>query len=254
MVEQIRQLLQEKNILSHFNQGILVASVSDTSEGIDLAKTILAGIIDKHMLLLLSGGRTPKDLYTSLAKEEAIIPGAVGMIDERFGLKFHENSNELMIRNTGFLRYLEMRDIPFYSILEQKKSISETATAYDDQLREFFSKYHKTIGILGIGIDGHTAGIPALDATFRSQHESLYSGTDVVSGYTDETGKYGERITMTFLGLAHLDLFLVLVFGVDKKSALDEVFSEGPEEVIPGRFFKQPSIAKRTLIITDQNI
>ena len=37
------------------------------------------------------------------------------------------------------------------------------------------------------------------------------------------------------------------VFGEDKKDALQKVFQEGSEEEIPGRFFKRPEIAKRTL-------
>ena len=65
---------------------------------------------------------------------------------------------------------------------------------------------------------------------------------------------FKERITMTFLGLSMLDVFIVLVFGEDKKDALEKVFTEGPEEEVPGRFFKRPEIAKRTLLITDQKV
>jgi len=40
--------------------------------------------------LYLSGGSTPKELYKRFATAEQITPGAVGMVDERYGEKFHE--------------------------------------------------------------------------------------------------------------------------------------------------------------------
>ena len=50
-----------------------------------------------------------------------------------------------------------------------------------------------------------------------------------------------------------LDFLLVLVFGKDKREALRLVFKDGSEDDIPGRFYKRPEIAKKTLIITDQS-
>jgi 6-phosphogluconolactonase/glucosamine-6-phosphate isomerase/deaminase len=76
----------------------------------------------------------------------------------------------------------------------------------------------------------------------------------MVSSYSDLQGNFKERVSMTFLGLSMIDLFIVLVFGEVKKEALEKVFSDGSEEDVPGRFFKRPEIARRTLLITDQKV
>ncbi len=228
--------------------------------------------MNKRSVLYLSGGKTPKELYSKLAREEGVVPGAVGMVDERYptsprlrgaSVRFHENSNEKMIQDTGFLRYLQMLDIPFYPILQPGLNREETAIEYDAKLRSLQSTFPKHIGILGIGVDGHTAGIPAGSqkspqfggqAKVKSQKSDIYNTTDLVVGYSDTSGKYGERITMTFMGLAMLDILIVLVFGSVKQNSLKLVFSEGPEEEVPGRFYKRPEIARKTLVITDQEI
>jgi 6-phosphogluconolactonase/glucosamine-6-phosphate isomerase/deaminase len=183
-----------------------------------------------------------------------------------------------MMRDAGLLRYLEMRDIRFYPILNHHSGKSSGASrnqssergdsgqsqndverrvfteSYDKTLRELFSLYRQTVGILGVGLDGHTAGLPAQNSKSKIQKSNLYDTFDYVTEYNDEGGFYGERVTMTFTGLSMLDLLIVLVFGDDKKMALDLLFEDGKEENIPSRFFKRPEIAKKTIIITDQNV
>jgi 6-phosphogluconolactonase/glucosamine-6-phosphate isomerase/deaminase len=254
MMDEISRLIKTKNLHSHHNQGILIAKVSDAAEGIDLAKDILYALTTTKTMLYLSGGRTPKEFYTLLAKEERIQVGAIGLVDERFGKKFHDNSNEKMLQETGILRYIQMKDIPFYPILSDEKNRKITAEAYDKIVRELHSLYQKNIGILGIGLDGHTAGIAGnrhdfTDPLFDEDRKLL-----LVSEFDDPDGMFGERVTMTFLGLAMLDLNIVLVFGDDKKDALEKMLSDGSEKDVPSRFFKRPEIAHKTLLITDQMI
>lgn len=252
-MDAIKKILTEKQISYHHKENICLVNVFNSSQGIDLAETILEKVIDKKTLLLLSGGRTPKELYKALAKHEQLIPGAVGMIDERYGKKLHQNSNETMMRDGGLLRYLAIKDIPFYPILaNDDASCMQVATDYDMKLRELQQIYPKTVGILGIGLDGHTAGIPARTPEVHLVDSELEEKTRFVASYNDTSGKYGERVTMTFLGLSYIDTFIVLVFGQDKYDALQKVFSSGLEDEIPGRFFLRPEIAHNTLIITDQ--
>jgi 6-phosphogluconolactonase/glucosamine-6-phosphate isomerase/deaminase len=252
MVNELAWLLQEQNLLLHQNSGISVVTVADQEKGFDLASNIISSIVDKKSVLYLSGGKTPKELYSKLAQEESLTPGAIGLVDERYGERFHANSNEKMIQDTGFLRYLEILDIPFYPILKAGLSREETAREYDAKIRSLQSTFPKHIGILGIGMDGHTAGLPAQNSKFETQKSKIYNTNDLVTEYDDTSGKYGERVTMTFIGLAMLDILLVLVFGREKKSAIDIVFGEGSEEEVPGRFYKRPEIAQKTLLITDQ--
>jgi 6-phosphogluconolactonase/glucosamine-6-phosphate isomerase/deaminase len=251
MQKGIAKIFQENAISHHRNHGILIAEVDNEEQGLSFANDLLLQVVDDTSLLLLSGGRTPLALYAMIAEEKKLHPGAVGMVDERYGPKWHENSNEIKLRETGTLDYYQYTGIPVYLVLQQGLSRQETATAYDERLRELFSSFEKKIGILGIGVDGHTAGIPVRNAKFKLQNAKLYS-EHLVADYKDSSGIYGERVTMTFTALAQLDLLMVLVFGADKKPALDLVFTEGSEEEIPGRFYTRPEIAKKTLFITDQ--
>lgn len=297
---QLEALLSEDNVLTHHNHEITVARVTDAVQGLQLGKKVLQTVVTPGTLLLLSGGKTPKELYEALATEEILYPGAVGLVDERYGEKNHGESNEKMLADTGLFRYFQMRDIPFYPILQtrhfgakrreaigsseilsspmparyrfaqataggplqnDKKEFTrlQTADLYDEKLRELLAQFPKTVATVGIGLDGHTAGVPAEkfgNKEFETDDPNLFSlkNTRLVSSYNDSSGMYKERITMTFTGLSMIDLLIVLVFGDDKKEALEKVFSERSVEEIPGRFYTLPDIAKKTLFITDQNV
>ncbi len=253
MFDQIEELFKKKNILNHKNQGITVANVPDAPAGVDLTMEVLYITLDKKTVLYLSGGSTPKTLYAKLAQDEKLSPGAVGQVDERYGEPMHQNSNQLMIKGTGLTRYLEMKNIPFYPILQGKERV-ETADAYDQKIRELNTVFQKSVAIMGIGADGHTSGIAPnrfdfTDPVFDNDRKTL-----LVSEFNDEKGSFKERVTTTFLGLEMLDLMIILAFGDDKKIALDKMFEDGKEEEIPARFYKRPEIAKKTLLITDQRV
>ena len=252
MLKSVETILKKKNVLYHKNQGITIVKVEAQPQGLELAKEIICEVLDKKMVLYLSGGSTPKTLYNKLAQEIAFNPGAVGLVDERYGKPFHAKSNQLMIRETGLIRYLQIRDIPFYPIL-QGLMRTETAENYDDKIRELNAVFPKSVAILGIGEDGHTAGIPSQNIelrikNFESDKHSL------VTEYDDTTEKYGERVTMTFLALEMIDLLIVLAFGSAKQNSLEVMFGEGSVEEIPARFYKRPEIARKTLLITDQSV
>lgn len=279
MEDKIKRLLKEKNIFHHENAGILVCN-TDVSSGYTIAKHILYTILTPKSALYLSGGRTPKDFYALLAKEEVLHPGIVGLVDERFGPKFHGNSNEKMLQDSGLLRYLQIVDVPFYSILSDyssrhsgKRSASRislvssderswtsqdddgqrihTAQIYDEKLRELIARYQKHVAILGVGLDGHTAGIIGNSKGFVNPIFSSERRDMLVSEFEAPHEKFKERITMTFLGLSMMDFLLLLVFGEDKKPAFELMFSDGSEDEVPSRFYKRPDIAKKTLAITD---
>lgn len=233
--------------------------VKSLAEGIEKAKQELSTHLDSRSVLFLSGGKTPKSLYTVLAEEGNIRPAAVGMIDERYGLPMHEQSNEKMIAETGLLRYLHLRNIPFNSMIQEGLTREEAAVKYDEKVREFFFNFPKSIGILGIGTDGHTAGIPPSKKQKIQgvMEENIYKNSDFVTSYDIKdlyADGFGPRVTMTFAGLALLDHIIVFVFGKEKAKALKLMFTGGSLQEIPARFFVSPEIAKKTIIITDQKV
>jgi len=254
MIEALQQVLRQHNILFHLVDEVTVATVANLHEGFTLTEEILYEILDNKTVLYLSGGSTPKELYKKIALAEKLSAGAVGMVDERFGPKLHNNSNEKMLQETGLLRYLQMRDIRFYPIL-QNKTRAETAADYDEKLRTLNATYQKSVAVLGIGSDGHTAGI-APDR-IKEFHNPLFDDEQkylLASEFADTNGPFKERVTMTFWGLAMLDVLIILVFGKEKKEALEQMFIKGSEQEIPARFFTRSEVAKKTLLITDQRI
>lgn len=263
-MDRIIQFFRENGVPVYQHHGIVVVRVQSEQEGIGLLLSLLTKIVSRQTVLYLSGGRTPKELYSVLAKNEELLPGAVAMVDERYGQPMHETSNEKMLRDSGLFRYIQMRDIPFYPVLSGKK-LSSTADEYDQVVRTMLAQYQQHIAILGVGMDGHTAGLPAVvQHMAKSKGESEEpewfedlkerSKNKMVIDYDDQGGFYKQRITMTFQGLSMMDIFLVLVFGKDKNPALQRMLSDGSEEEVPSRFLKRPEIAAKTLLITDQMI
>lgn len=257
------RLLHEKQFVTYQKDGLNIAKVSTMYDGFKTARELLYAVVDKTTVLYLSGGRTPKDLYENLANDKKLLPGAVALIDERYGAKLHNTSNEKMVDDSGLLPYLRTAGVPFYPILQQNQlSLKETGDNYDMTIRYLFAGFPRSVATLGIGLDGHTAGIAgnrqnSAELSVQDFHNEMFDDDQknmLVSSYADLNGMFKERVSMTFLGLSMIDLFIVLVFGEDKKEALEKVFAEGSEEEVPGRFFKRPEIARRTLLITDQKV
>ncbi len=217
-----------------------IIKVKNASGGVDAAKEILYQNVNSKTVLFLSGGSTPKLLYETLALEKKLIPGAVAMVDERYGEKLHQDSNELMIKNTKFLNYLESKNIRFFPILNNE-SLENTSLNYDETMRFVFNHFAKTVAIMGIGEDGHTAGIPV------GVGEEL--GSDLVTFYTNFPSKLNNRITLTYKALEQIDLLIILVFGKEKQKTLNKIFKEGSIAEIPARIFQK--LDNKTILITD---
>lgn len=263
MEKQLQQVFVSHNVSPHRNQGILIVPVVDQAQGIRVVKDILYTLVDKKTALFLSGGRTPKEILKRIAQEKKLEVGIVGQVDERYGKSMHENSNEKMFEESGFLAYLKQQQITFTSMLDtsgsrigvRDDSLREMiAEEYDQLLRSLFTVYQKSVATLGIGADGHIAGIAPsakqnnfINPLFSKERQHL-----LVSEINDDSGPFGERITMTFLGLSMMDVLMPIVFGEDKKDALEKMFDGGKEEDIPARFLKRPEIAPKTIIVTDQ--
>lgn len=233
-----------------------IRMVSDSSAGEHIVKDFLYENSDSQTVLFLSGGKTPKSLYEQLLAENKLKYGAVAMTDERYGEVGHENSNALIMKavpagRQGFN--------PFCPILNGE-SLEDTALQYDQTVRDLFARFNKSIGALGIGSDGHTAGIPAIP---KIAEEIIEDKTSFVKSYDqslyhalmhDTPVSYGKRITMTFNAIEKLDQILIMAFGKDKKEALRKMFEKGPEWEIPARFFLRPEISKKTTLVTDQEV
>ncbi len=246
--------------LNHYvnKNGVIVFEVPTPQKANESIAEILTKYSDFKTALFLSGGTTPKKLYEYFAGEKTLKAGAVGQIDERYGVRNHKNSNEVMITGTGLTAYFEDKNIRFYPMLEQNVEIKNAAKDYDEALRFILKYFPKSVGILGIGEDGHTAGLPSGNQKSKVKSQKAKEvierinndQSSLVSYY--ELEDYGQRITMNFAGISMLDLIIILVLGQEKREALKLMFDEGPVEDCPARFYLKPEIAEKTILITDQ--
>lgn len=238
--------------------GILVIEAPSHQKANEITLEIISKYSDQKTALFLSGGSTPKRLYEMVASEKNLKAGAVGMIDERYkpnsirqsgGQNSKLRTNESMIRETGLIEYFDNTNTRFYPILGENTEIEDTASQYDEALRFIFKYFPKSVGVLGVGEDGHTAGIPAIPEIVVKMEEDQSSLVDFY-----EAEKYGARITLNFQGLSMLDLIVILVLGQGKREALAQMFKEGSTEDIPARFYLKPTISPKVVLITDQII
>lgn len=225
-----------------------VLHVATEEEGSYRAFAIMKKLVDKETLLLLSGGRSPTLLYELMASSVGFKPGSVALVDERFGPPFHAKSNEKMIKDTGLINYFETLGISFYRILTSRKSREKLARKYNRTMTLLFKKLPKKVAVMGIGEDGHTAGIAPNRGDFKNP---LFKDKESFAlSFNDAHGPYGARITLTFKALRKVDTFIIVAFGKEKRRALKMIFDPGvtdPTEV--------PAIVLRDLramLITDQ--
>ena len=245
--------------------GISVIITEGEKQGADAVKKLLYQITDRQTVLFLSGGKTPANVYFELAQEQKLKVGAVAMVDERYGKPMHDNSNELMISKSGLPDYFKREHIPFYRILETAENITVTAIHYNKMVGGLLSSFPKSAAILGLGEDGHIAGIAPNRTDFINLLFSEERSRLLVSYFIDpQPGavnvnsalplRFGERVTLTLKGLSKINTLIVLAFGEKKQAALSALFEEGPVEQLPARWIKNQDIAAKTILITDRKI
>ena len=162
---------------------IQLAKVANHDEGQIKAHQILLEIVGQDTLLVLSGG-TSNDYKKMIVDPADIKPAEVCMADERYGLPFHKNSNEFLVKNFGMIDYLAGKKIKFHKILEGK-SIEQTEQSYDQIVRTLFAKYKDKVGVMGVGANVHTAGI-------FPKSKALKTPAYVVSEMVDD--EYPQRV------------------------------------------------------------
>lgn len=239
--------------------------VKDQTHGIELAKRILYTECNPETALFLSGGETPKPLYEILAQEGRLNVAAAAMVDERLTPDFYDR-NETMIRESGLVSYLGGKGKTFYPIYPdftlgkrttllqinlKRPSLVQMREEYDSVLKKLLSKY-KGIAVLGLGSDGHTASLPAGGQGVLE--EAKLNSPRYVEGYDDFPVKPRERITLTPKALSEMRLLVLIAFGEKKRKALEAMLKSGPISRVPARFLATESIARNTIVITDQPI
>lgn len=145
------------------------------------------------------------------------------LVDERYGSPGHPDSNWTQLINNGFTLD-NARLQPVLSDADTRQTLKQYTDFISSQLNQADYK----IGLLGIGVDGHTAGIlpnsPAVEAD------------ELVSYYETPDHK---RLTMSPAGLAKLDEAVIYAQGKPKWKALDQLEQDLPPAYQPAQILKK---------------
>jgi 6-phosphogluconolactonase len=194
--------------------------------------------------IALSGGSTPRNLYTLIAANAgASLPWDQMFFfwgDERHVPPDDPDSNYRMAKET----LLSKAPIPpgnAFPIPAENPDAAAAAEAYEQTLRKFFDlapgEFPRfDLILLGIGPDGHTASL--FPDTVALQERSRL----VVANWVEKLKT--DRITLTLPVLNAARRVAFLVSGIDKAAALHEVLEgNGPAEKYPSKLV-QPSAGK----------
>jgi 6-phosphogluconolactonase len=175
-----------------------------------------------QMTVALSGGRTPVDLYRSLAREEERLPWEkthVFLVDERFVPLDDRDSNYRMIEGT----LLKAATVPKENIHPVDTSLpgpEEAAEEYEKDITRHFGlgpgQFPRfDLVLLGLGEDGHTASLFPGSAVLREKKRPVKA--------VRLDNKLHDRITLTLPAINNARHIVFHVEGTHKAEMLGRV-------------------------------
>lgn len=208
-------------------------------------------IVDDRSAVVLSGGSTPKSLYSLLAtpKYRREVPWRYVHFfwgDERCVPPDHPDSNYRMAQES----LLSKVKIPARNIhrMAGEKDPQVAALEYENELKKFFHlspgelpTFH--IVLLGLGEDGHTASLFPGSAA-ASETERL-----VVASHVEKLNAY--RLTLTLTVLNHAERVIFLVDGKSKSAIVKEVLGTTNASAYPAARVKDAVHVLEWLITKD---
>lgn len=172
----------------------------------------------------LSGGSTPKAIFTKLSSSEhsGDLDWSKVLLfwgDERSVPPTSPDSNFRMAMDAG----LKTLSIPKEHVfrMEAEENIVENAKAYEEKIKEVLGSRPFDLIMLGMGEDGHTA--------------SLFPGTKALEEKTalvvanEVSQKKCWRMTLTYPLINHAKNIVIYVLGASKADMVKQVFKENHE-------------------------
>ncbi|MDB5184802.1 MAG: hypothetical protein JWN38_610 [Candidatus Saccharibacteria bacterium] len=187
-----------------------------------LTKELTDGL---RVLWLVSGG---SNIAISVAvmdslPQELTSRLIIMLADERHGPVGHADSNATQLLAAGF----DHKQAALVPVLVGDRSLEETRLSYDAEAREAYTESDVIIGQLGMGADGHIAGL--------LPGSSGLDSAEFVAAY--QTKQY-DRLTLTSHALKRLNVAYVFAFGEDKQPQLHRLqeltlpYSEQPAQIL----------------------
>ena len=131
----------------------------------------------------------------------------IALSDERFGPLHHPESNWQQLIAAGF----EAKRARVIPVLRPHMALRETCERYGAAFSEACLSADKVVALLGMGADGHIAGI-------LPNSVALNAGKRWTVAY--RTAEY-TRITLTPFALSHLSEAVLSAFGASKREQLE---------------------------------
>jgi len=170
----------------------------------------------------LSGGSTPRGLYSQLAKDHADFSWSKTFLffsDERHVPPDHPDSNYRMV-NQAMLSKVPVPAGNVYRVLAENPDASAAAADYEEKLRGFFKLRPGDFPcfdliLLGLGPDGHTASLFPGSEGLKEQSRL------VIANWVEKFKTH--RITFTFPVLNHATDVMFLAAAADKADMVRQV-------------------------------
>jgi 6-phosphogluconolactonase len=190
----------------------------------------------------LSGGSTPKTLYSLLATNYATFPWNRVFLffgDERHVPPTDSESNYRMV-NEALLTKITIPSENVFRVLGENPDALAAAADYEAQLRRFFalkpSEFPRfDLILLGVGPDGHTASL------FPDSEALEEKSRLVVANWVAKFNTH--RITFTFPVLNHANEVMFMATGTDKAEMLHQILEGKSTPPLPSQRV-QPSEGK----------
>jgi 6-phosphogluconolactonase len=208
--------------------GQLVAS-SDAAQVAREAATRLARALRNAVArsgsaaIALSGGNTPRDAYTLLAKESGIDWTKISLfwVDERAVPPTDDRSNYRWAKAT-LIDPAGIAPARVHRMPAESADREAAAGDYERAIREDVALDGDGVPafdviVLGVGEDGHTASLFPGDATL-DVHDRLVAAVDA-------SGQREARLTLTPPAIEHARQLLILAVGASKRPALERVWA-----------------------------
>lgn len=177
------------------------------------------------VLWFVSGGSAMQAEIEAANKIKEFSPGklVISLADERYGLVGHSDSNWSNLLKGG-LNVRGAKLIPFL----MGKDLSSTTKEIRKVLKEELYKADYKIGVFGVGLDGHTAGI--------LPHSRAIYEPELV--FTHETELF-DRITITPKAIEMLDEAILYAMGTIKWSVIEKLKEDISIEDQPVQILKK---------------
>ncbi len=199
-----------------------------------ITERILREAAKQPVLFLVSGGSATEiaaHVIRMVDTHELNFPITVAQIDERYGPVGHKDANwPKLMEKVG-----DVARVSLHPILDGS-SRDDTVTTYENFLQ--FHRDDFIVGLLGVGLDAHTAGI--LPNSVAAQEQEKW-----VAGYQ---GPDYNRVTVTFPFFKEINWAVLYAQGAQKHGVLTGLDEQKDPRISPVHALKQ--VADLTIMYT----